>query len=102
MTPEGKVKARVCAWLKEQGVWYFMPVQMGMGRAGIPDIIACVKGQFVAIECKAGKGVTTALQDRELASIRTSGGLSFIVSDDEDSFLKMSSTVQLLKIRSAT
>ena len=102
MTPEGKVKAKVCAWLKENGVWYFMPVQMGMGRAGIPDIIACIKGHFVAIECKAGKGTTTALQDRELGSIRTSGGLAFVVSDDEDSFQTMSNTVQLLILRTAT
>lgn len=83
-TPEGAVKARVKTILDEYGAWHFMPVSNGMGRHGIPDIIACLDGQFVAIECKAGKGKTTALQDRELAKIGEAGGIALVVTDDPE------------------
>ena len=52
------------------------------GRAGIPDIVGCHCGRFIAIECKAGKGKTTALQDRELARIGNADGLSYVVNED--------------------
>jgi Holliday junction resolvase len=55
---------------------------MGFGRAGIPDIICCFQGKFIAIECKAGKGKTTALQDRELNAIRAAGGMAMVVNED--------------------
>jgi hypothetical protein len=80
-TPEGKVKAAVRKLLVEFGVYYFSPAANGFGRAGIPDIICCFGGRFIAIECKAGKGVTTALQDRELAAIRTAGGMTMVVNE---------------------
>ena len=67
-TPEGKVKSVVKRTLDELGVYHFSPFQAGMGRAGIPDIIACHKGQFVAFECKAGDNKPTALQEKEILS----------------------------------
>ena len=79
MTPEKKVKNKVVALLKERGVYYFYPHTFGMGRSGVPDIICCATGKFVAVECKAGKNKTTALQDREIASIREAGGIAFVI-----------------------
>lgn len=81
-TPEGLVKAKVKKVLDEHGVYHFSPYQAGMGRAGIPDIICCCDGFFLAIECKAGKGKTTALQDREIEKIRDHGGLALVVNED--------------------
>lgn len=80
-TPEAAVKAAVRKLLVEFGIYYFSPAANGYGRAGIPDIICCFGGRFIAIECKAGKGVTTALQDRELAAIRTAGGMTMVVNE---------------------
>jgi hypothetical protein len=87
-TPEGKVKAAVRKLLVEFGVYYFAPAANGFGRAGIPDIICCFGGRFIAIECKAGNGVTTALQDRELAAIRTAGGMTMVVNETNIQELK--------------
>jgi len=81
-TPERAVKDAVEKLLKAHKVWYFFPNMTGYGRAGIPDIIACVRGRFLAIECKAGKGQTTALQDRELERIEDSGGISIVIRED--------------------
>ena len=80
-TPEAKVKAVVRKILAELGVYYFSPASNGYGRAGIPDIICCVNGSFLAIECKAAKGTTTALQEREIAAIRSANGVAIIVNE---------------------
>jgi len=81
-TPEKKVKDKVRKLLKEHGVYNFMPATHGFGRSGVPDIIACLNGRFIAIETKAGKGTTTALQDRELRLIEESGGKTFVINED--------------------
>jgi Holliday junction resolvase len=81
-TPEKKVKAAVRKMLDRHGVYHFMPPGMGLGRSGIPDIIGCKNGKFIAIECKAGKGKTTALQERELAAVKAAGGFTFVARED--------------------
>ena len=81
-TPEWKVKKAVRLLLDKLGVYHFMPPANGFGRAGIPDIVGCMDGHFIAIECKAGKGTTTALQDRELNAILNHGGTVFIARED--------------------
>jgi len=80
-TPEAAVKAAVRKMLAKHGIYYFMPPGMGLGRSGIPDIIGCKNGKFIAIECKAGKGKTTALQERELLAICNAGGFTFVVNE---------------------
>ena len=82
-TPEGKVKAAVKARLKELGVWHFSPVSNGMGVHGIPDIICCHDGRFVALEVKApGKrNNTTELQDRQIIAIHKAGGAAVVIDD---------------------
>jgi hypothetical protein len=82
MTPEKRVKAKVVAILKELGAYYFYPVTGGYGASGVPDIVGCYKGKFFAIECKAGKGKTTALQDKNIARIKETGGLAIVVNED--------------------
>jgi hypothetical protein len=80
-TPEGKVKDMVVAQLKAVGAYYFFPATGGFGKAGVPDIIICHKGKFIAVECKAGKGKTTALQERELMRIRVAGGRAVVINE---------------------
>jgi len=82
MTPEKKVKAKVVAILKEFGAYYFYPVTGGYGASGVPDIVGCYHGHFFGIECKAGKGKTTALQEKNLNNIMTAGGTALVVNED--------------------
>lgn len=96
-TPEKKVKDKVVKTLKELGVYYFFPATYGMGRSGVPDIICCVNGCFLAIECKAGGNKPTALQEREMAAIRTAGGIAVVIN--EENLHEVSRVVQLLKER---
>ena len=82
-TPEGKVKAKIKAWLKKRGVWYCTPIGSGYGVSGVPDFLCCYNGLFLAIEAKApGKrSNTTALQDKQIEGIRTAGGKAIVVDD---------------------
>lgn len=80
-TPEKVVKDKVVSVLKSEGAYYFFPATHGYGRSGVPDIISCVNGHFLAIECKAGGNKTTALQERELKCIRDTGGVAIVVDE---------------------
>ena len=80
-TPEKLVKQKVVKQLKALGCYYFYPVTGGYGASGVPDIVACVRGQFVGIECKADatKKGPTALQLKNLTEIEENGGVSMVI-----------------------
>lgn len=80
-TPESKVKAQVKRLLDSYGAYYFFPNMGGYGRSGVPDIIACCNGYFLAIECKAGTNKPTALQLREIGRIDAAKGRAFVINE---------------------
>lgn len=86
-TAEGKVKDAVTKILKDRGAYYFFPVTGGFGRSGVPDIIACYKGQFIGIECKAGKNTPTLLQFAEMAQIDKALGVTMVVNENNVSWV---------------
>ena len=81
-TPEKKVKDKVVKLLKEAGVYYFYASTHGFGRSGVPDLVCCLQGKFVGIECKAGKNKPTPLQEKEMAAIRAAGGTTLVVNEE--------------------
>ena len=86
-TPESKVKAKIKAILKANGVYYAMPIGTGYGNAGVPDFLCCFNGRFLAIEAKANGGKTTALQDKNLRDIENAGGITCVLNEDNVSAL---------------
>ncbi len=82
MTPEAKVKKKVVDVLKKGGAYYFFPATGGYGRSGVPDIVACYRGVFIGIECKAGTNKPTALQEAEMKKIREANGFTLVVNED--------------------
>ena len=87
-TPEAKVKEKIKKILKEHGVYYAMPMGTGYGNSGVPDFLCCVNGRFVAIEAKAGKGIPTALQEKNLRDIKVAGGIALVVNETNIEELK--------------
>jgi hypothetical protein len=81
MTPEAKVKDKIKKFLKANAIYYAMPATGGYGVSGVPDFLCCVRGRFVGIEAKAGKGTTTALQDKNIGDIRESGGIAVVINE---------------------
>ena len=82
MTPEAKVKKKVVTMLKDAGAYYFYPVTGGYGRSGVPDIVACLSGHFVGIECKAGNNKPTPLQKKNLDEILSAGGVALVINEN--------------------
>ena len=80
-TPEKKVKDQVVKILKAYGAYYFFPATHGYGRSGVPDIVCCYHGKFLAIECKAGTNKPTELQEREIQAIWAANGEAIVVSE---------------------
>lgn len=80
-TPEKKVKDKVKKILEKLGCYYFFPATGGFGKSGVPDIVICFKGHFVAIECKAGDNKPTALQEMNMKKIRESGGSTIVINE---------------------
>ncbi len=65
-----------CFFWKEHGGQY--------GTAGIPDIIVCLKGRFIALEAKVGRNKPTKLQAATIEQIRRAGGTAVVVRSVED------------------
>jgi Holliday junction resolvase len=82
VTPEAKVKKKVVDVIKKNGAYYFFPATGGYGRSGVPDIVCCYRGYFIAIECKAGTNKPTALQEAEMHKIRQAQGFAKVVNED--------------------
>lgn len=83
-TPEGKIKSKLDKMLKSEKVWFYSPQAGPFGRAGVPDRVAILEGQFIGIECKADRTKKpTALQLKCMKEIEMAGGKCFVVYDDE-------------------
>mgnify|MGYP003352088424 CR=1 FL=1 len=74
--PEAKVNRRVKDFLKMNDIYFTMPFTAGYGASGVPDILVCHKGKFIAIECKAGKNKPTALQAQHMKRSTATHGQS--------------------------
>lgn len=79
---ENKIKKH----LESKGYWFIKVHGSSIGKSGIPDIIACIEGVFVALEIKNpnGKGKISELQKYNISKINDSGGEAFIIDSFED------------------
>ena len=80
-TPESFEKQDIRNYLRQRNIWHFMPQGTGFGTNGIPDIIGCYKGRFIAIELKAGKGVASSAQLEFIRRVNEAGGIGFVAYD---------------------
>lgn len=81
MTKHADLLKEICDWLTNAGCWYYRTNSHGYGRKGIPDVIVCYQGDFVAIEAKVLPDKPNAWQERELAQIRGAGGIALAIYD---------------------
>lgn len=93
MAEEKTFENKVKKWLKEEGIYFIKIWGGGFQRAGIPDILCCINGKFVALELKSETGKLSELQKYNLEKIQKSGGIGLCVrpSDFEDVKLVLNS-----------
>lgn len=72
--PEARVGAAIRNWLTERGVFVFKVHGGPMMMAGLPDLIACVKGRYVGIEVKMPGNTPSARQRYVHRKIENAGG----------------------------
>ncbi|MCH4165129.1 MAG: hypothetical protein LKF37_10185 [Lentilactobacillus diolivorans] len=79
---EGQFQAMVIKYLKSKGVWF---VKYWVGspftQEGVPDILACIHGEFHGIELKSdGTSYNeTKLQAMNLSRINIQGGHGYVL-----------------------
>lgn len=79
MAGEKLFENKIKKFLKERECWYVKYFANRNTRSGVPDILACVNGHFVAIEVKAEDGKPTELQKWNVNKIRECGGVAMVV-----------------------
>lgn len=70
-----KTVPRAFCW-KEHGGMY--------GTAGLPDIICCINGRFIAFEVKTPSGRLTKIQEATIQKIREANGEAHKVTSIEE------------------
>lgn len=81
-TPEGRIKRKVSALLREfPRVWYDMPVPGGYGKSTL-DYVGCANGYFFAIETKAPGKKPTERQEAMINSMESAGAKTFVIDGD--------------------
>lgn len=75
--PEKKLQDKAIRYLKDRGIYHLNLYGDGWSGKGKPDLIACIKGKFVAFELKVGSNDMQADQVIHKRRIERSGGLHY-------------------------
>ncbi len=89
MTPEGWVKKQIKEFLNshpEKPFWMNIIGGNPMQRGGVPDMLICYRGRFIAVEAKRadGKGRLSEAQKVVIAEILHAGGYAFVAKTVDD------------------
>jgi len=82
--PERVILKEIRTYLKNLGC-YVVRQQQGLGqRKGVPDLLACWKGRFLALEVKRVGGRLSPYQAAELEAADEAGAIADVVYSVED------------------
>ena len=94
MAAEKNFENRLKKFLEDEGCWFVKFFANAYTKSGIPDILCCSNGHFIAVEVKAPNGKPSELQKWNIKKINESGGIAVILYPDQfDDFKGM---IQLL------
>lgn len=90
MAGEKNFENKIKKFLKENGCWFVKYFANRNTRAGVPDLLACVNGYFLAIEVKGPTGKPSELQLWNVEQIREAGGIAIVLYPDQfDEFVRL-------------
>jgi hypothetical protein len=84
MKSETYLRLKICTVLKREfpEIWIFHPAFIL--RSGVPDLLICYRGHFIALEVKTMVGKTSKIQDYVLTQIRNARGIAYVVRSVDD------------------
>lgn len=95
MAEEKRFEEKVKKYLHERGHYHVKYFANRNTKAGIPDILACVRGRFVAIEVKASAGKPSELQLYNIRNIRQAGGIAIVLYPERfDDFKRLITDIE--------
>ena len=96
MASEKQFENKIKKFLKEQNCYYIKYWGGGQfTKSGVPDLLICCNGYFVAVEVKAENGKPSELQLYNIDEIKKAGGFAMILYPNQfDNFKKF---IKLLK-----
>lgn len=96
MAQEKLFENKVKQFLKEQGC-YFIKYWGGAAytQKGIPDLLICCAGFFVAVELKSEKGKPSELQEWNIRKIKEAGGYAQVLYPNQ--FEEFKTFIKFLK-----
>jgi len=71
--PEARLSRKIMTALRERGAFVFKVWGSEHMMAGLPDIIGCYRGQFIAVETKMPGNTTSTRQDYVGDQMRRAG-----------------------------
>lgn len=84
--PEGRLKKRIKDYLTKEGAVVFAihggdnPFQ----EVGIPDLLACLEGRFIGVECKLPGEKLRPVQEVVIRRLEKAGALVVVATSVED------------------
>lgn len=81
---ENKIKK----FIESVGGWWVKFHGNAFTRDGVPDLLCCVNGKFLAIEVKGDGGEPSELQLHEIEEIKKAGGVALVSYQDDFEELK--------------
>lgn len=75
---EHALRTQVLTWIRKQDVYVVKYHGSPFTQVGVPDLLMCIAGHFVAIELKSASGKLTEAQRVNIDAIRYSGGQAFV------------------------
>lgn len=82
---ESYITSKILKYLKSlDGMFCWKVYSGGYASAGIPDIVCCYNGAFVAFEVKTDSGKPSKLQNVTIKQINNAGGVAAVVRSVED------------------
>lgn len=79
MGPEKKFELKVRKFLEEQGAYVIKYFGCAFTKSGVPDLLVCFNGKFIAIEVKSEAGKPSDLQLHNIELIQKSGGIAMVL-----------------------
>lgn len=82
MQPEAKLVKKIQRRIRDEGGWC-VKIHGGNNpfqRVGIPDLLCCVRGRFIALELKLPGEQASPVQRKVLREIEAAGGITAVVT----------------------